>query len=890
MTDDTEWTHALAGLGRGDQARAGGKAANLGPLLHAGLPVPQGFVVLTAAYQRFLDANGLHAEIERHLAPGPVDAAGAERAAAALRAAFATGYVPPAVADAIVREYRRLGGDAVAVRSSATAEDLNEASFAGQHESFLGVRGEAAVVAAVRTCWSSLFTPRAVQYRARHGIDSRAVQIAVLVQTMVPATVSGVLFTVDPVTGDRGRCVIEATWGLGEALVSGRVTPDTYTVDKASGQIARAVIGDKQVQVVGTSEGTTEQPVPDELRRRAALSPAQVASLLELGRKVEEHFGAPQDIEWALAEEGIRLLQARPVTAGGQIPQAQQAIEHVPVAPGDDGWNREGDRPAQPSDFWTRTNIGENLPFPVTPLTEAVMRELFQPRRDEPLQPGAASGMRRIYGRLYLNEGAMLQEIVEQWGIPASALAKIWGSKHAEQPRLQGGLRPLRLLRKLASMLLKRLRKRRTAVPRHTPAQFFAQVDAWVNDFLKQDLRSLDDQALWAAGLPVWRERAYYAFDHNLRISVQAAIAYALLERMVKKEVAHQLVISPTGVYSAEVGPALWRMVERLRAAHLEGALAAPDPDTLQRLRQEPGARSFLTELDAFLVRHGHRCPNELELLNPRWGEAPAQVLELVATYLKAARDPAEAEARQQRQMAAAISSVETSMGMLKRRLFRMVLSKAQRAITLRDNSRYYMAKFLLPLRMLFAHLGGRWAARGLLTAAEDIFFLTPEEIRVQATGGVDARPPLKERVAKRRQAYSYWLTVLAPDAVTADDRALRVDTAGKRELLGIAASGGKARGRARVINDVREALRLGAGDILVTRATDPGWTPIFPLVSGIVLETGGQLSHGAIVAREYAIPTVISVSGAMSAILDGQMITVDGTGGRVLLDEQAPT
>lgn len=886
MTQETQWVHTLASLGRGDLARAGGKAANLGELLRAGLPVPPGFAVLTAAYECFVESNGLRAEIERHLGAGPLDAA--ERAAAAVRAAFAMGRLPREVEDAILRGYRALGGGAVAVRSSATAEDLPEASFAGQYESFLAVRGEPAVLAAVRSCWSSLFTARAVAYRARHGIDARSVRLAVVVQAMVPATVSGVLFTVDPVTGDPGRCVIEATWGLGEVLVGGQVTPDAYTVNKSSGRIERAVIGDKRIQVVDSGAGAAERPVPEERRKRETLSAAQVASLLAVGRKVEAHFGAPQDIEWVLAEDGIRLVQARPVTAGTKAPLAKAAGELAPVAPGDDAWNREGELPAQPSDFWTRTNIGENLPFPVTPLTEVMTRELFQPGRDEPAKPGTGQGVRRIYGRLYLNEGAMLQDILEQWGIPASALARMWGSRHAEQPRLQGGLRPLRLLRKLASLLVKGLRRRRTAVPRHTPEQFFTQVDTWVDEFLKEDLRRLDDRALWSAGLPRWRERAHYAFEHNLRISVQAAMTCGLLERVVKKERLHELLASPTGVYSAEVGPALWRMAELLRTAGLEGALVSPDAGTLQKLRGEPAARSFLAELDAFLLRHGHRCPNELELLNPRWAEEPSQVLQLVANYLKAERNPAEAEARQQLRTAAAVASTDAGMGLIRRWLFRRVLAKAQRAVRLRDNSRYYMAKFLLPLRMLFAHLGQRWAERGCLAAAEDIFFLTAEEIRVQAEGGESTRPSLKERVAKRRQAYAYWFTVAAPEAVTADGRALRADSRGMRELIGIAASGGQVRGRARLVMDVRQALRLGAGDILVTRATDPGWTPVFPLVSGIVLETGGQLSHGAIVAREYAIPTVTSVSGAMSAIRDGQMITVDGTTGRVLLDEEA--
>src|SRR5258708_3824568 len=313
------------------------------------------------------------------------------------------------------------------------------------------------------------------------------------------------------------------------------------------------------------------------------------------------------------------------------------------------------------------------------------------------------------------------------------------------------------------------------------------------------------------------------------------------------------------------------------------------DPLTaLDLLRSQEQGRSLIEQLEVFLVRHGHRCPNELEMRNPRWTEAPEQIIELLANYLRAGKhvDPLTAEASQQQRRTTAVTTIERKLDPIRRAIFRFLLKQAQHAVTVRDNSRYTMAKFLFPMRMVYVELGRRWVEHGWLRQGDDIFFLTLAEIEdLVETRPTTALPGNWQTcVEQRRFAYNFWFTVIAPEAVGADGLPLIEEEERLTLLKGTPASSGAIRGRARIVQTIQEALSLMPGDILVTAATDPGWTPIFPLVGGIVLEIGGQLSHGAIVAREYGIPAVVNVPGAMRLIQDEQVIEVDGSTGVIKL------
>ncbi|HET6891235.1 MAG TPA: PEP-utilizing enzyme, partial [Pyrinomonadaceae bacterium] len=349
--------------------------------------------------------------------------------------------------------------------------------------------------------------------------------------------------------------------------------------------------------------------------------------------------------------------------------------------------------------------------------------------------------------------------------------------------------------------------------------------------------------------------------------------------------------------YTAEMGTALWQMAQTLKELKLTRIVTDNEPAVaFQQLREVSTAQPFLDQLNDFLERHGHRCPNEGEWLHPRWSEAPEQVISVIAGYLNAGNlpKPEEVEARQSRRREEALALVERRINPFRRQIFHLVLARARHAIRLRDNSKYYYMKVSGSIRQITALLGRRWMGRGWLEKSEDIFFLTFPDVERIIQSGNPTAANLNPRtlVTERRKAFEHWFGVRAPEIL--DYQGRPIDSYSKEEhrpglmIQGIAASGGQARGTARIICDPQKASRLQPGDILITRAADPGWTLLFPIAGGVVLEVGGQLSHAAIVAREYGIPAVVNVQNATCRIRDGQIISIDGLAGRVYLDSSA--
>jgi len=876
---------------------AGGKGASLSRLGRAGFPVPPGFIITTAAYQAFVQANGLEGRIvEIYHSASADDPTSLEEASGAIRRLFDQGSIPQAVVTAIRRAYRDLSrpvhahpSAAVAVRSSATAEDLPGASFAGQQDTFLNVRGEESLLVAVKGCWASLWTARAMAYRKRRGIAPTRVSLAVVVQQMVRAEAAGVLFTVNPVSGSHNEAVINAAWGLGEAIVSGDVTPDNILVEKATGRVKKMEVGEKAVMRVPGAEGTTEIPVTFQKRRQPAITSKQAAELTRLGCEIEEQFGTPQDIEWAIAGGRVIILQARPVTV---LPKGEL------IVPGDDDWPALGEHPPQPFDLWTQVDVGEVWPYPVSPLMWSLalsalnetmrysLRMLCAPYLDD------IQWVKRFYGRIYFNEGALIHILYHEMGLPDSFINAAYGTRRKATPRGDGRFRPLLFLRRLPALLRTTMDSLKTG--RKLKA-LFPQIDRWLDSFEKRDLSELSDRQLWEK-FELWKERFEQGFNPYSELCTSALMVFALLEWLLdrwcgRKELAPDLVTGLSGVYVADMRTDLWRMAQALHDSGLDSIVLDNSPKiALTKLRETSAAHSVNRMLDAFLCRYGQRCPNEMEWLHPRWAEAPEQVIELVAGYLRAGNrlNPIEAERRQRRRQEEAVAWVEAHLDPIRRMIFRRLLTIAQNTVRLRNNSRHYITKITFPARQILALLGRRWASRNWLKQPEDIFFLTIHEVETIIKIGDPAAVSwnLPALVAERRKAYEYWFDVVQPEVIGPDGQPFLEQTieVAQAVLQGIAASGGKASGTARIIHDPREATGLQAGDILVTRATDPGWTPLFPLVGGLVLEVGGQLSHGAIVAREYGVPAVVNVRDATRRIRDGQTITVDGMAGRVYL------
>lgn len=559
------------------------------------------------------------------------------------------------------------------------------------------------------------------------------------------------------------------------------------------------------------------------------------------------------------------------------------------AVPGDDNWLSEESSP-QPFDLWTRANFGEVLPNPVTPLTLSSL-EMIGGAAEVRLPTGEKVQMaRRFYGRIYANEGGMRQFVAEL-GLPTSFIDATWGSRRPDLPP-KAGFRPWRLFYRVPQLVLQSAKSARQkpaseALLPKEDAALYAQIETWSEEFRQIDLAALSPVELWQAIHTVWEPRRVQMYQRHTTVSSAAFMAFAPLEWLARRwgrdaRLAQALVAGLSGIYAAAMGPSLEKVARSLHQAGLADVVLENEPAVawtqLQAMLEAVPVREALAH---FLLEHGHRCPAEPEILLPRWAEAPEQVVALVAGYLqKEAQKTAVATPSSQ----TAQHSIEQRLGPIRRAIFRWVLRRAQAQVRRRDNSRHFMAKLELPRRQLFIALGRCWAKQNRLAAAEDIFFLTHDEI--EAALSSEATADLQQKTAARRAAYEFWCDFEPPEALNAAGQPLPSPSQAAGEALtGIPASSGVARGPVRIIHRPEEAERLKPGDILVTLATDPGWTPVFPLVGGLVLVYGGQLSHGAIVAREYGVPAVVSVAEAMTRLQEGMMVTVDGSNGRITID-----
>lgn len=889
-------------------AVGGGKGANLSILARSGFQVPPGFLINTAAYRAFVEANSLENAIRELTRSAREDPGALATALAAVNDLFSQASIPNEVAEEIAACYVQLANRVgtpgarectlplTAIRSSATVEDSADASFAGQFDTYLNLHGQEAVLHGVKRCWQSLWTLSANAYCARRGIPQEGVGLAVVVQQMVPAESAGILHTINPLDGNVSEMVINAAWGLGNAVVSGRVSPDTVVADKATGREKRCEIGDKAVMTALTGGGTTEVAVDPSRRRQAVLAPAQVAELVRVGRAIEALFGSPQDIEWATAGPRVYILQSRPVTG---VPLPVPLMPNRPAVSGNDQWPAVGERPCQSFDLWTQANLGEVWPHPVSPLLwsgvpEIIsrgVRYIFRALHAKCVEE--SQWAKRYYGRIYYNEGALVHVFTNELGLPGSFVDIALGSRlSAAAPRGEK-FRPARFLRRLPFFL--RTANRQQATGRDLEA-LFEQIDRWANDLLTQDLEHWTDQKLWTES-GIWRERLQSAINLQFEITGISLTTFSILQYLLdrwlgRKDLARDLLTGLSGVYAAEMQPALSQMCAMLHDLGLAATVIDKDPvAALRELQGTPAAQPVMEALEAFLQRHGHRCLNEGEWLYPRWAESPEQVVELLGRYLLA-KDPiiaSQVDARQRQSREAATAWVKSHLNPIRWSVFRHVLGKAQHAARLRENGKHYYVKTFFPLRKISMLLGNRWTGRGWLRDGEDIFFLTIPDIErlIASADASTAASAVAALVEARRKAFRYWSTVEPPEIIGSDGTPVQVQPAGElfgASIQGVPASRGLHRGPARIIRDPSETNRLQPGEILVARAADPGWIPILPHVGALVLEVGGQLSHVSIIAREYGVPTVVNVRDAMRRIQDGQTITVDGTAGQIYL------
>ncbi len=787
----------------------GGKGLSLAQTLAAGLPVPPGFCVTSYAYRRL------------------------------------TGQFDSTLRDSLIQAYRALGEGVVAVRSSATAEDGAAASFAGQQETILGVEGETALIAAVERCWRSLHTDRAKAYREKQGIDERGLAMAVVVQQLVDADVAGVLFTRDPMDSTGTTMRIEASWGLGEAVVSGRVTPDRFQVSRDSGAAVDRQPGRKHVRI----DRDGERPVAGELQTQLCLSDGQLANLCELGRKVEAFYGDARDIEWAIVGETVYLLQARPITTAGAADRDRirsATIERL----------RSLVEPT--GTVWSRTNLIEVLAEP-TPMTWAIVSTKLLSGgggtgamyRDFGFSPDSALASTSAYdligGRPFLNlaREPRLESAKPLSGYPLATY------KAAPQLALDPKRDEPRGLRKWFGLLgLLRVAGKITGASKTFAAEFRDRIIPEYSTEIERanadNLAKLDPPAL-VKRLEHWANRTLVEFArHSLKPTLLAQFAWQVLDQQIGKSLGKERARSILTSLSQGAKPD--------PAADLPGAIRELSTGTLTS--------------DQFLSRFGHRGPNEMELSSPRWRENPAS-LDRIGGHVAAARPPSAADVLGRVAEEAKWNSfVAKSMAGHVERL--------QTYLGLRETGKHHLMRGYALVRQTLLELDRRYALDG------GIFYLAPSELSDLVAGKI-----LKPLATERRKHRALELSLEVPPVVFGDDleaigRPLPPPT-GAEQLVGVPLSAGVAEGPALVLSEPT-TVAIEPGYILVCPSTDPAWVPLFVNARGLVMESGGTLSHGAIVAREFGLPAVAGLPDVHRRLKTGQRLRVDGGKGTVAI------
>ncbi len=822
-------------------ALVGGKGANLGELSRIeGIRVPDGFCVTTDAFRRIVaDAPSIGDWLDRlsRLTPDDRDAIGA--ISAEIRRTVEGIAVPADRAAAMTGALARLGGGAAcAVRSSATAEDLPTASFAGQHDTYLNVVGPASILRHVSHCWASLFTERAVTYRLRNGIDQRKVRMAVVVQRMVVPHASGILFTADPITGNRRVASIEAIPGLGEAFVSGLVNADVYKVRNGD-VVAR-----------------------EERLERRALTGAQAVRLAQLGRQIEAHFGRPQDIDWCLVGDDFHIVQSRPITTLFPIPAATDQENHVYLSVGHQQMMTDALRPL---------GISIRELTAATTFHEAGGRQFVDVTRMLASSAGRA-GLLGMAGKSDPLVGDALRTVIERGFI------RLLRDPAPANPSAGGGPPPTPIATDPAIVI---------GLIRRSDESIAA---------LKRDIQGKSGPALLEFILADFQELKRVLTDPSSYQVIMAGteatwwLNDTLQEWLGEKGAADALSQSAPHNVTSEMGLALLDVADAIRP-HPEVVSFlrhTRDETFLSKLPKLPGGREARDAVQTFLDTYGMRCPGEIDITRPRWAERPVSLLPTILGNIKNFH-PGEARRHFERGLREASKKATDVLARLrtlpdgerKAEETKRMIDRLRTFIGYREYPKYGMISRYFVYKQALMEEAGRLVQADVLRDREDIFYLTFQELQdVVRTHHVD-----DELIRQRKQEFRFYQSLTPPRVLTSEGEAVagsyRREDRPPGALVGLPVSAGTVEGRARVILDMAEA-ELDAGDILVTAFTDPSWTPLFVAIKGLVTEVGGLMTHGAVIAREYGLPAVVGVEHATRLIKDGQRIRVHGTAGYV--------
>ena len=883
---------------------AGGKGANLGRLTQAGFVVPPGFCLSTQAYAEFLASAGLDQTIQGMLSS--IDygqPAALEKITQGIRELFAKTPMPPTIRDAIIAAYHAIGADSfVAIRSSGTAEDLEGASFAGLHDTYLDIRGDDAVIDAIQRCWASLWTARATAYRHSKGFAHNEVSLCVVVQTMVASEVSGVMFTGNPMTAATDEITINASWGLGEAIVSGIITPDEFTVKAITMAIVERNVGEKALRIDRVQQGgtiTTDVHASD--RARPSLSDEQIQKLARLGLKVQEYYGGfPQDIEWALHNNNFYLLQSRPVTGVDFSWDADVT-----------SWQK---MPEDEEVIWTKAGSEEWWTGAISPLMFSYRATLWQRVHDHlarvmELEPDVWF-WKFHRSEAYFNTRVQRQ-LVERACPPAfrdPMLAQLPPDIHDDVKKT-----PFSLWRHVRNYL---------KVELMYPTQSFTR---WIKSFdqlapmeiekgrklLKCDLTELTDDELRRHILNCIEFEYYYYPELWLPFWIFSRDMAGVLAMMVGKwydgDNAFAVVELMSGVPKRTItqreNHLLWELSEEIRRSpELKTAFEAHEGASfLAAIKGTAAGDAYLANYRGYVNEFGHRGSADRDLYFPKRAEDPMIDYRSIKALLSVAEsvDPLINEERVNARRDVVRQEVIESMkkkpfGFLRAELFKFVHDYVLSFLMARDNEREIADFGTYAIKLGCIEISRRLIKRVVLDAEDDYVFLTKEELFTLLDGDLRRLPLMRAKIAARRKNFTDFLRkkVRLPDYIyrnKAINLSAEAGVAKDGVFQGVGTSRGCVTGRARVLNGPEEIGRVKHGEIVICHATDPGWTPVFMVISGLVLETGGVLAHGSCLSREYGLPCV-QVARATELIPDGSMVTIDGDTGTVTIEETAST
>jgi phosphoenolpyruvate synthase/pyruvate phosphate dikinase len=844
-------------------AVVGGKGAHLGELSRIeGICVPGGFCVTTDAFQRILaQAPSIDDRLDRFSRLKPDDREAIRALSAEIRRVLEGIAIPEDLAAAITRSLARLGEQvAYAVRSSATAEDLPTASFAGQQDTYLNVVGPAAILRHVSRCWASLFTERAVTYRLRNGFDHRKVQMAVVVQRMVFPHAAGILFTADPVTSNRKVASVEASFGLGEALVSGLVNPDVYKV--RDGEVVGKAVATKQLAIhASPAGGTQEQAIEPERQEQPALTDVQIVRLAQLGRRIEAHFGRPQDIEWCLVDDGFQIVQSRPITTLFPIPAASDHQNHVYVSVGHQQMMTDPMKPLGLS-LWQLTTP--------RPMSEAAGRLFVDVTRDL-ASPAGRAGHLKALGRSDPLIGDALQTILERGDFISILPDEGPGGTPAGEPPA-----PIETDPAIVDELIERSQTSIATLKR----DIRTKSGSALLDFICADIQKLKRI--------LFDPRSFQVF--TAAIEATWWLNEQLQAWLGEKNAADTLTQSVPHNVTAEMGLALLDVADVIRPhpdvvvflQHVE------DEGFLDELPTLAGGREARDAIQAYLDKYGMRCVGEIDITRPRWSERPTTLVPMILGNIKNF-EPGAGKRRFEQGRQEACKKEQELLARLralpdgepKAEEAKRMIDRVRTFIGYREYPKYGMVSRYFVYKQALLEEAERLVQAHVLREKQDIFYVTFQELHdVVRTHQVD-----DQLIRQRKDAFRSYQALTPPRVLTSDGEVIagtyRRDDVPAGALVGLPVSAGTIEGRARVILDIAQA-DLEAGDILVTAYTDPSWTPLFVAINGLVTEVGGLMTHGAVIAREYGLPAVVGVAQATQLIRDGQRIRVHGTDGYV--------